>query len=173
MPESPPDLLKVDGFAYCSVGRSGMKDGIVVDVETWPVVRFELRGKMTDEDWLGIFTSYDRLYERRERFAVLSDSTHLESVPGANVRKEITALTRAHEENTKRYVVHGAIVVPNPVARGALTALNWLSPPVYKQTYHSVCIEALDAILVSLEASGAPTGPTVFAYRERLLRSSA
>ncbi len=145
-----------------------MRDGVVVDVETWPVVRFEFNGRIADSDWLGIYESYERLYARDEPFAVLNDSSRIENVPSAQSRRTIAVLTKQHEPRSRRYVIHSAVVVPNPIARGALVAMNWLAPPVYPQTVHAGHLEALDAIVAALDARGRAVGPKVRAYREKL-----
>jgi len=116
--------------------------------------------------WVAMFDVYEEAYTRRERFAVLNDSTRMRGAPSAAIRRRIAELAKAHEEQSGRWVVHSATVVTNPVFRGVLTALNWLSPPVYRQTVHGERQGAVAALIRSLEEEGIPLSRALRSYRD-------
>jgi hypothetical protein len=145
------------------------RDGIVVDIDTWPLVRFSMIGAPQESDWLGMFSTFDDLYRRRERFIVLNDTGQLTSAPSAAIRQKVADRAKAHEPQSKLWIVHSAIVVSNPILRGAMTALNWLAPPVYKQTVHGTPVDAVNALVASLEREGIAMSDTLRKFREALV----
>jgi hypothetical protein len=147
------------------------RDGIVVDLDTWPLVRFNMIGTPQESDWLQLFSTFDELYRRRERFAVLNDTSQLSSAPSAAIRQKVADRAKAHEPQSKLWIVHSATVVSNPILRGAMTALNWLAPPVYKQTVHGTPVDAVNALVASLQQEGIAISATLRTFREALVES--
>jgi hypothetical protein len=151
------------------MSEPSIQNGIRAVVETWPLLRFEMIGTPSEKDWVGMFAVYDQAYARNERFVALNDATKLSSAPTAAVRKRVASLAKAHEPQSKRWMIHSATVVSNPLLRGAMTALNWLAPPVYKQTVHATALEAVNALVTSLEREGLGMSTALRTYREALV----
>jgi hypothetical protein len=147
-------------------------DAIVVEDALFPLVIVTLPPRATDTDWLSMFAAYERLYARRERFHVVNDGTRVRSVPTPAERKTIGVNTERHEADSRRFILGSAIAVTNPLARGALTALAWLTPPVYKLTYHSKVVECMDEALATFQKHAVPVTDGMRARRERYARST-
>jgi hypothetical protein len=135
-------------------------------LDTWPLVRFDMIGTPSEADWVGMFAVYDEVYARKERFITMNDATRLGSAPSAAIRKRVADLAKSHEPQSKRWMVHSATVVSNPILRGAMTALNWLAPPVYKQTVHGTTTDAVNALVTSLEREGLALSGALRRYRD-------
>jgi hypothetical protein len=135
-----------------------------VNESMWPIVVFTLGETTTDDDWRRMFATYDEIYTRRQLFHAITDGMSIKSFPTSAQRRLIADLSREHESRSRRWCVGGATVLPNAVARGVVTALTWLAPPVYKLTYHATFADAHDEAVRTLEARGV-------ALPERALRT--
>jgi hypothetical protein len=125
-----------------------------LDQTMWPIVVFSAGERTTDDEWRQMFAHYDDFYTRRQLFHPITDSTAARSFPTAGQRKLIADLSREHEERSRRWCVGGAVVLTSTIARGVLTTITWLAPPVYKLTYHGTFASALDQAVRALEARG-------------------
>jgi hypothetical protein len=143
-----------------------------LDDSLWPLVVVTFPPHATEADWLSMFAIYERLYARRERFHIVNDGTRVRSVPTPAERKTIGANTERHEADSRRWIIGSAIAVANPIVRGALTALAWLTPPVYKLTYHSKMVECIDEALATFEKQGVPVTDAMRSLRERYARDA-
>lgn len=107
-----------------------MTDRIVLRIDLFPLVVTSLCGRPTDQQFDTYFIDFERVVARRQAFASLVDTRELEGVPTAAQRKRIA------EVQAEWLARHGsdmgagvAMVVQNPLIRGAITALHWLMPP--------------------------------------------
>lgn len=98
-----------------------------------PIVIMALPGPVTDAALASVYEQrFLPLLERKEPLAM-----HLDSLPGgtlsASQRRFISEFFSLHREALSRQVVCCAVVAPNSVLRGILTAVNWLTPPPFLQ----------------------------------------
>lgn len=122
---------------------------VSVDASTWPLVVVTFRGAPSDDDLLDMFSEYERCYARAEPFHVINDGLGILSAPNAAQRKLIADRAREHVPMSRQWVVGSATVVANPVMRGVVTALNWLTAPAYK---HTICATLPEAVRVAVAA---------------------
>jgi hypothetical protein len=75
------------------------------------------------------------LFARRERFAIITDTRPITSVPGAAERKPLTEWLRRpeHLRNQARWNVGSATLMTSAVMRGALQAIYWVWTPASPQ----------------------------------------
>jgi len=125
-----------------------------LDETLWPVVVFTLGATETDDDWRRMFAHYDAFYARRQFFHAVTDATATRTFPSAAQRRLIAELSRDREDQSRRWCLGGATVMSGTVARGVLTAITWISPPVYKLTYHTTFDDALREAVRTLAANG-------------------
>ncbi len=125
-----------------------------LDETMWPIVVFSLGATTTDDDWRRMFAHYDDIYTRHQFFHAITDGLGIRSFPSPGQRKLIGELARAHEARSRRWCLGGATVLPSAAARGVMTAITWLAPPVYKLTYHATFDEALHEAVLTLQAKG-------------------
>jgi len=129
-----------------------MTGKVVIDEDSWPLVVFEMHGTIPEEEWLRLFDSYDRFYALRQRFAIVNDTSGLDTVPSAKARKMISDNAKRHEPMSERWVVCSCVVITNALMRGALKAITWLNEPAYP-LHHTA--NRLDAVQLAVEALGA------------------
>ncbi|MCB9597027.1 MAG: hypothetical protein H6719_30165 [Sandaracinaceae bacterium] len=97
------------------------------DFDEWPVAGVRLQGAGSSAAPFESFTdAVDAILRREERCAIVLDLTG--ASPDANRRRLTAAALDARHEPLERWVVAGALVVPSPVHRGILTAVQWLNP---------------------------------------------
>lgn len=98
-----------------------------------PIVIMALPGPVTDAALASVY---------EERVLPLLDGKeplvlHLDTLPGgtlsASQRRFISDFFSRHRDALSRQVVCCAVVAPNSLLRGILTAVNWLAPPPFLQ----------------------------------------
>lgn len=101
-----------------------------MDESAFPVVLAAFRGpvKMAALDALG--ARLDSFCAERRRFSLVIDLTQ-GTVPSAGERKHIAEAITARRIALGRHCAGAAIVVENPLIRGAMTAIFWIQPLPY------------------------------------------
>jgi hypothetical protein len=150
------------------MATEGKRREIVVMDRLWPLVLLDFPSHPNDDDWMQVFPIYEKFYARREPFQMMNDNTSLQSYPTAKVRKQMGIKAKELDHLAKRFLIGSAIVTPSAIARGALTAINWIAPPPYKQTVHATRLDALDEMLRTLEQHRLPVTESMRVYRDSL-----
>jgi hypothetical protein len=143
-----------------------MPSPLALDTRHWPLVTLTLPSDMADLDLEGLGRSQDAVFARREKYVSLTDTSSVASVPNAKVRSRIAEWTKSIEPLSKRYQVANALVVPNPLVRGVLTAVHWLAPPVVPTLVCATVGEGLAFLVEHAKTAGLAIEPiTRFAAR--------
>lgn len=121
-----------------------MYDDVLDEAEAVYVCRFRAgRGSNVDSDYgahiAGLSSAVQRTESHPDRLLVVIIQDPGYPAPNAGWRKKIAQMTGA--DNFKPIV---AFVTANPVIRGVLTAIAWISKPKYEQKIHARLSEALD-----------------------------
>lgn len=122
----------------------------------WPVVVLVCPTRL-DAAWIAdLDKKFAPLFARRERFAVVTDTTALASMPSAIERKLLTEWTSRPDQVAfqTRYNVGSATIVQNPIVRGTLQALYWFWTPGSPQNASRDFDDAWAWCLSQLEAAG-------------------
>lgn len=128
---------------------------IETHLHLWPLFVTVMPREAGIDDLRTYFASVTRLYERRERFATLVETSDVRSIPGAAERRFIADYQNATIDDIRRYNVFTATVVPSTLVRGAMTALNWLFKPPNEQITVGGFSEGLSVCVDKLRADGA------------------
>ncbi len=136
--------------------------------ESWPLAVATFGDDFADADLDAMFSQFAEAFARRERFVTLNDLRPQKSMPSAKQRARVAAWTRTIEPLIAQYSLGYAIVVLSPIARGALTAIDWLNPPKCPQAYFGTMTAACDWCIERLQRCGLPIGPRIGAYRATL-----
>ena len=91
-------------------------------------------------------------YRLGRRAVNISDATFA-AVPNAQMRHFWAAMAERHAARLQGMTIFDSVVVTNPWARGALTAVSWLSPRVSKLKIHPSLEAALSSGLSTLTAA--------------------
>jgi hypothetical protein len=104
------------------------RQSLSIVTASWPVVVVTLPSAFDDAQIAQLIEATDGLFARRERFAMITDSRSLETVPSALERRRLGEwLMRPEQlEQQRRWSVGNATVVDNPLVRGSLQAVYWI-----------------------------------------------
>ena len=119
-----------------------------------------------------MFRQYEAVFARKERFASLTDARGVRKIPNVVMRAKIGAWVRTQEPLVLEFSVGHATVITNPIARGAMTAINWLHKATAPQAYFGTMLGACDWCIDKLSAGGVPLTPALEAYRASLTQGS-
>ena len=128
--------------------------GRVKVTEYWPVLLVELGEAPSDGEILRMFDAYDRAYARRERFCAITSSIKLRRLPSPATRQLIATKAKQHEDASKLWMLQSVVVISSTIVRGAMTAVTWLSPPVYPLAHAADLDTAVDIVQRALEGDG-------------------
>lgn len=95
-----------------------------------------------------------RVVARDQPFVSLVDARRLTSAPSAKVRRTIADWENLNAERGSRFNRGVVVVTESALVRGAMTALQWLSPPRVPTTYEAT-IEAGESWARARLAKGA------------------
>jgi hypothetical protein len=108
-----------------------------------------------------LIDGFEEYFRRGERYAFIAHTTGFD-VPGARERKRLAEWSNSPEVRklSSKLCVGSAVVVPNTLTRGALTAILWLwNPPLPLTSVATLelgcewCFDRLDATGLVLPAS--------------------
>ncbi len=115
------------------------------DVQSWPLVVTTIVGDLDEaslREYLDNFLA--KVIGRGEPFASIVDARRMDSAPSAKVRRIIADWEIINGAAGERVNVGIAIVTTSMLVRGAMTAIQWVSPPRVPTTYEAT----LDAALI-------------------------
>ncbi len=124
------------------------------DVSMWPLVVVSMPPVMRIEDIEYLQASYEFVFAQPTRHALVVDTTGLEEIPDATLRRRMKEFEDARREIIKEKNIGSAIVLANPLARGAFTALRWISPQPAPNKAFGMVFEAARWCIQGIEEDG-------------------
>jgi len=100
------------------------------DTTYWPLAVVVLPADMSSLDIEPLDRSLQAIFARKQRFISLTDGAAVANLPDAKARNALAKWSKSAEAMTQKYVVATACVIESPLARGVLTAIQWIAPPV-------------------------------------------
>ncbi len=114
---------------------------IVFDDSRHPLISIVWPPEYTTADVADFVVQAKKLVMNRERIAIINDVLRTRA-PTAIERKMITDGVGATSNYYRNYVAGWSDVLHNPFIRGVITAILWVSPPVYPHKVHVSLAEA-------------------------------
>ena len=102
--------------------------GIDFDVSMWPLVQVTMPAAIEVADIAYLQQSYEHVFAAPTRHALIVDTTTIEKVPDAALRKKMKEFEDGRRAIIRDKNIGSAIVLSNALVRGAYTALRWISP---------------------------------------------
>ena len=120
----------------------------VFDVTKWPVVHVKLTGiPRCVEDFEDYLTGFDLLYENKQCFNLIIDSTDIGQVSMYYIAR-LAFHMHSREDKTKEYIGKVAIVVTTDFVTTLLNALFLMKKPVSETVIFNNIIEAKDWVIL-------------------------
>ena len=114
-----------------------------LDTTRAPVYVACIPQRVHDADLIAHFQAVEAfLRERPERYAYVSDVSFVQSAT-ATQRRIVADADKRLQDFDKQWLAGMAIVAKSALMRGAVTAVYWLSPPVYPYRVFSNLTEAI------------------------------
>ncbi len=126
--------------------------GIDFDVSMWPLVQVTMPAAIEVADIAYLQQSYEYVFAAPTRHALIVDTTTIEKVPDAALRRKMKEFEDGRRPIIRDKNIGSAIVLSNALVRGAYTALRWISPqPAPNKAFSNLrdaarwCIEGIVA----------------------------
>lgn len=110
------------------IGAQPAEVGIRFDASMWPLVLVTMPPELNLDDIGYLQDSYEAVFAAPKRHALIVDTSTLVNVPGATLRKRMKDFEDGRRPVIRRKNIGSAIVLSSSIARGAYTALRWISP---------------------------------------------
>lgn len=147
------------------IGTQPAGVGIEFDVSLWPLVLVSMPPSIELDDIVYLQESYEHVFAAPRRHALIVDTSTLEKIPDATLRRRMKEFEDGRRPIIREKNIGSAIVLSNSLARGAYTALRWISPqPAPNKAFANVrdaarwCIEGIEA-----DGQEAPAGAYILA----------
>jgi hypothetical protein len=132
--------------------------GVRFDESNFPIVEIVFKEpiEMADVEQFGAKSR--ELLARRVRHVPVFDGRGLIRL-AADRRRRLAQIADELGAESKQWVICSCLVLTNPVMRGIVTAINWLSPPPVEQQMFSDRQAAMDYAKhrIALDAKPAPS----------------
>lgn len=102
-------------------------------------------------EWGRAMDDIERIYQRREPFVHLSDTSEVRSMPSPKLRRLLADRARDLRPLVVRYSLGDARIVTSGVVRGAMTAISWIYSHPAPLKYFGTLGEGLDWCIGQLE----------------------
>jgi hypothetical protein len=134
-----------------------------------PLVLITCPARFEADSTRRVLDAYTReVLHARKTIVLVVDATVISELPSAGVRKAITDWIVPVEELGARYMLGMAMATSNVLARGAMTAINWVVPPKVPMTFVATMREAVSWGVERLSAASIPITPELTRYAESL-----
>ncbi|MCU0656905.1 MAG: hypothetical protein MUF64_17115 [Polyangiaceae bacterium] len=100
-----------------------------LDTTFWPLVTVELPALVDDIDVEALAREQEAIFARGARYVSLLDATLVSSIPSARTRTALGEWAKRTEARLVGVQAANALVIPQGLARGAITAIHWIAPP--------------------------------------------
>lgn len=126
---------------------------IVLDTRLFPLVVSRFPASWNEAELDAYLSGFVAIHDRAERFVHISDITGTVAIPNPQLRKKAADFIAAEHDRSARLCM-GTAQVAHAIARGALTAIQWITPPPYPHTAVGTWPEALSWVKARAAESG-------------------
>jgi hypothetical protein len=101
---------------------------ITLETTMFPLVVIDLNGAYDEQQAENFCIDMRQLLERREPIAIVADGTHAE-MTSLRVRSVMSRFVGEIKPLSDQYTIASALILPNPLIRGAIAAMFHLKKP--------------------------------------------
>lgn len=120
----------------------------------WPLVHVTMPSSIDVADITYLQQSYEHVFAAPTRHALIVDTTTIESIPDATLRKKMKDFEDGRRPVIRDKNIGSAIVLSNALVRGAYTALRWISPQPAPNKAFSNVRDAARWCVAGIESDG-------------------
>lgn len=115
--------------------------GLKLHHDRFPLIVVEFLAPFSDTDCVAFGDAMRALLARKTNHAIVFQPGGLFTL-NAQQRAMMVALSKETAAESAKYVVCSCVIIDNPLARGVVTAINWISPPTFEQKFMATVEEA-------------------------------
>jgi hypothetical protein len=141
---------------------------ITFDTRHLPLLISRFPSTWDERELNDYFAAFVALHDRGRPFVHISDISLAENMTKAGMRKKAGDFMAAERERSAKLCKGAVQVAPGAIVRGAITAIQWVTPPPYP---HAV-VASWDEALPWVKARAAEAGLTLPALPADLARAS-
>ena len=104
-----------------------------IDVRLWPLVLIKVPPVLTAPELDYAEDAYGAVLTAAGRHAAIIDTTSSDRVPGAVLRQRMREFEARQHGNIRKRNLGTAVVTRSAIARGAITAVRWISPAASRE----------------------------------------
>jgi hypothetical protein len=144
-----------------------MPQSLEFDERAWPLLIARLPTAIDMPSLNEIIKGFDRIFDRRERYACVVDLTAITRFPGTAERARLSEWLGDEDRMAKEkaYAIANAVVLTSGPARALLTAINWVRRPATTQVWKASEAEAVEWCCEQMLAKGMKLSPAVGSLR--------
>ncbi len=132
---------------------------IVLDTSLFPLVVSRFPSTWTEDDLTAYFAAFVALHAREQPFLHLSDISRAENMSKAGMRKKAADFMSVERGRSERLCKGAVQVAQSALVRGAITAIQWVTPPPYPHAVVASWPEAIAWIGTQAAAAGLSLPP--------------
>jgi hypothetical protein len=127
---------------------------IVLDDSSFPLVVSRFPSTWDEQELDAYFAAFVRLHAREKPFLHISDVSLAENMSKAGMRKKAADFMATERERSARLCKGAVQVAPSTLLRGAITAIQWVTPPPYPHAVVATWGEALTWVKARAQDAG-------------------
>ena len=141
---------------------------VFFDESTWPVVIMRCAPVLSKDSARDVIDGVERLLSRRDRYALIIDTTPVKAMPDAAWRKAITDWANDPETYRKsaKYGLGTALIMLSPMVRGIFTAISWIVKHPTPQYAAADMADAVSWCCEQLVRAGVPRSRALIELQE-------
>ncbi len=139
------------------------EEPLVLDDRAWPLLVVRFPTVVSGETLRLVVRGINQVYERRERFVVVADTTPVMKFPSAEARQVLGDWLRdpTRSERERAYTLGTGVVVSSGPLRALTAAFNLVRRPVSPQHWTATFVEAVEWSKGRLAEAGIPLNPAI------------
>jgi len=138
--------------------------GLRFDVSMWPLVVVTMPPVTATADFDYLRQCYEDVFAQPNRHALVVDTTTIVRVPDASLRRQMKDFEDSRRPIIRQKNIGSAIIIQNPLVRGAYTALRWISPQPAPNKAFGTLQDAARWCIAGIEADGQMVPVAAYAY---------
>jgi hypothetical protein len=138
--------------------------GLRFDVSMWPLVVVTMPPVTATADFDYLQQCYEDVFAQPNRHALIVDTTTIVRVPDATLRRQMKDFEDGRRTIIRQKNIGSAIIIQNPLVRGAYTALRWISPQPAPNKAFGAHEDAGKWCIGGIEADGQTVPVAAYAY---------
>ncbi len=127
---------------------------IVLDLEAFPLIVSRFPERWDESELQTYFDAFVAVHDREKPFVHISDISQAENMSKAGMRKKAADFMVTERARSARLCRGSVQVASSTLLRGAITAIQWITPPPYPHAVVGTWDEAVAWVMERAKTEG-------------------